>query len=252
MQGDDRTVYGEIGRTYSSTRQADPRIASQIADALGNARTVLNVGAGTGNYEPHQGVVAVEPSPTMIAQRPRTSAPVVRAVAEGLPVRGSSFDAALAILTLHHWSDVAAGLTELRRVARRQVIFYFEPMHGSGYWAAEYFPTAAMLESEIAAPGAEEIGQVLDVIEVRTVAVPSDCDDGFGVAFWARPERYLDPEVQAGISWLARLPSDELDRGAAWLRSDLESGEWDRRHGHLRDLDVFDGGYRIAICGAAP
>ncbi|HEX6238546.1 MAG TPA: class I SAM-dependent methyltransferase [Acidimicrobiales bacterium] len=243
-------LYERIGRSYSSTRREDPRIAAHILEALGDAATIVNVGAGTGNYEPaDRRVVAVEPSGEMIRQRTGRSREVVRARAEALPFGAGAFDAGLAVLTVHHWTDRSAGLRELRRVARRQVVFYFEPLHAHGFWALEYFPEATSVPSERDAPGEDLLREHLRVCEVRTVPVPADCSDGFGAAFWARPEAYADPSVQAGMSWLALLPPAVRARGTARLLSDLASGEWDRRHGHLRRLTEIDGGYRIAIAG---
>lgn len=246
MRAGDR--YDAIGQTYARTRREDPYVASQILAAVGDGRRVVNVGAGSGNYEPRdRSVVAVEPSAQMIDQRADRSAPVVQGVAEALPFPDDSFDVAMAVLTVHHWTDPAAGLRELARVARRQVVFYFEPMVTHGFWALDYFPAALDLPTEQNPPGERMLSEHLDVREIRPALVPRDCLDGFGVSYWARPEAYLDPEVQAGMSWLALLPADERARGSDRLRSDLESGEWDRRHGHLRTEDLFDGGYRIAI-----
>jgi SAM-dependent methyltransferase len=239
--------YDCIGRSYASTRREDPRIAAQIYAALGQG-SVVNVGAGSGNYEPpDRPVVAVEPSMQMIRHRAGRQAPVVRGVAEALPFRGGSFDVALAVLTMHHWSDPAAGVLEMARVAARQVVFFFEPLRTHNFWALEYFPAARELPTEKSPPGEQLLREHLQVTEVRRVLVPRDCTDGFGTAFWARPEEYLNPEVQAGMSWLAMLPERDRQRGAARLRADLRSGEWDRRHGHLRQGNAFDGGYRIAI-----
>jgi hypothetical protein len=155
----------------------------------------------------------------------------------------------MAILTVHHWTDPVSGLREMARVARQQVIFFFEPLHTHHFWALDYFPTALELPTEIDPPGEALLSQHLDVREIRTVLVPKDCQDGFGTAFWARPEAYLDPDVQAGMSWLAMLDADERSKGTERLRADLDSGEWERRYGHLLDESTFDGGYRIAIAG---
>lgn len=245
-----RDRYDTIGRSYSRTRREDPRIAAQIHAALG-AGSVLDVGAGSGNYEPiDRSVVAVEPSSLMLAQRVGRPAPAVRGVGEALPFADRSFDVAMAVLTIHHWSDPATGLREMARVADRQVVFFFEPLQTHSFWALEYFPAALSLPTEQDPPGERLIADHLELHEVRPVLVPHDCTDGFGVAFWARPEAYLDPDVQAGMSWLALLPQSERARGSARLRADLDSGRWDRRHGHLREQDVFDGGYRLAIAGA--
>jgi SAM-dependent methyltransferase len=219
-----------------------------IWDCLGDARTVVNVGAGTGSYEPSdRHVVAVEPSLEMLRQRPTDAAPAVRGVAEALPFPDRSFEAALAVLTVHHWSDRVAGLREVRRVARRQVVFFFEPLETHGFWGLDYFPEAKALPSEVDAPSEQLLRAHLDVREVRSILVPPDCLDGFGAAFWSRPEAYLDPDVQAGMSWLALLSDEARAQGAARLRDDLACGEWDRRHGHLRRQASFDAGYRIAV-----
>jgi SAM-dependent methyltransferase len=247
-------VYETIGTTYTSTRQEEPVVAAAIAAALGPAAvagTVVNVGAGTGSYEPTGPVVvAVEPSPTMVAQRRGRTSRVVRAVAEALPFGDATFDAGMALLTVHHWGDPAAGLRELGRVSRRQVVLFFEPLRTHDFWALAYFPEALDLPTERRAPGEEVLRSALDVRDVRPVLVPLECRDGFGVAFYGRPEAYLDPAVQAGMSWLALLPDDARRRGTERLRADLASGAWDRRHGHLRTQPTYDGGYRLAIAGA--
>jgi SAM-dependent methyltransferase len=242
--------YDEIGRSYIATRREDPRIAAQVLACLGPGRSVVNVGAGAGSYEPtDREVVAVEPSVQMLLQRGARPASTVRGVAEALPFPDASFDAAMAILTVHHWSDPVGGLSELRRVARRQVVFYFEPMRTRDFWVLDYFPEALDLPTERNPPGEALLRQHLRVTDIQTVPVPADCVDGFGAAFWSRPEAYLEPEVQAGMSWLALLPDSVRRRGADRLAADLESGAWDRRHGHLRHEESFDGGYRIAVAG---
>ena len=243
-------IYEEIGGSYTATRREDSRIGAQIWDAIGDGRSVVNVGAGTGSYEPTGcDVIAVEPSSTMLSQRSPQSSPAVRAVAERLPFDDDTFDVAMAVLTIHHWTDPIVGLRELRRVSGRQVIFYFEPLRTHSFWGLEYFPEAAQVASEHDAPGEETLAKALDLSEIRPVLVPADCRDGFGVAFWARPEAYTDPVVQAGMSWLALLPDQDRARGTARLADDLATGEWDRRYGHLRQQDTYDGGYRIAIAG---
>jgi SAM-dependent methyltransferase len=244
----DRPLYEEIGRSYSRTRREDPRVAAEITSSLGRAGSVVNVGAGTGSYEPRDRVVvAVEPSPEMVRQRQGRTRRVVRGVAEALPFPDGAFDAAMAVLTIHHWADPSAGLSEMARVAHRQVVFFFEPLRTHDFWALDYFPEALDLPSEQDPPGEAAIRRVLRVREVRPVLVPHDCRDGFGAAFWARPEAYLDPEVQAGMSWLALLAPEARRRGAERLAADLASGAWDRRHGHLRHLQTYDGGYRLAL-----
>jgi SAM-dependent methyltransferase len=240
--------YERIGRSYAGTRREDRRIAEHVRAALGPARSVVNVGAGTGNYEPaDRFVVAVEPSEVMVSQRSGRPAPAVRGVAEALPFPAGAFDAALAFLTVHHWTDLARGAAELRRVARRQVVFLFEPSVTDGFWAIDYFPEARHVPTERDAPGVDRLRELLDVREVRTVPVPLDCTDGFGAAFYGRPEAYLDPHVQAGMSWLALLPDHVRARGTARLAADLRSGGWDRRLGHLRRLPELDVGYRLLV-----
>lgn len=244
----DPRLYDSIASTYARTRREDVRVAARIHVALGSGERVINVGAGTGNYEPRdRRVVAVEPSSKMISKRPPGTAPAVRAVAEALPFRAGSFDVAMATLTLHHWQDRRQGLTEMRRVAPRQVIFLFDPTETYRFWAIEYWPTALSLPSEQDPPTPKDLAQILNVIDVQPVAIPIDCHDGFGTAFWGRPEAYLDPHVQQGMSWLAQLPSSELSEGAARLEADLRSGDWDRRYGHLRDLPELDVGYRLVV-----
>ena len=247
-----RPLYDAIGDGYATHRRADPRIATAIEGALGDASGVLNVGAGAGSYEPaDRSVVALEPSETMLAQRSPGAAPAVRGVAEALPFADHTFDAALAVLTLHHWGDLPRGLSELRRVAARQVVFLFEPLEVRRFWAVEYFPEAVDVPSERRAPGVEELRQALDFREVRVVPVPFDCTDGFGAAYWGRPEAYLDPAVQASQSWLAQLDQRHRAAGARRLADDLTSGRWEERFGHLRHLDELDVGYRLVLAGGS-
>ncbi len=239
-------LYDQIGRTYTSTRQSDPRIAAAIVRALGDAETVLNVGAGTGSYEPaDRSVVAIEPSSQMIRQRAVGSAPVVQAAAEALPFRADTFDAALASLTLHHWTDWRRGLDEMRRVANRLVVFAFEP--SEGFWLTDaYLPEIIELDCG-SSPSIADLVRHLGGCRVDRIAVPHDCADGFLAAYWRRPEAYLDPTVRAGISGIARLDPDVVIRGVARLKEDLQSGAWERRFGHLRQLDALDVCYRLVV-----
>jgi SAM-dependent methyltransferase len=244
-------VYDEIGRTYARTRQADPRIAAQIVGALGDAASVLNVGAGSGNYEPaDRRVVALEPSRIMIRQRPALAAPVVQGVAGDLPFADGTFDVAMGSLTLHHWPDLGVGLAEVRRVSRRQVFLLFDGLVRDGYWLIDdYFPSVWELESERQAPTVAMVGEHLKFVRADVVMIPSDCTDGFGCAYWNRPEAHLDPLVLAGMSWSSQLAPEALAEGVEHLRDDLESGRWDERHGHLRSLDQADFGYKLVIAG---
>jgi SAM-dependent methyltransferase len=244
-------LYDQLGRSYSSTRREDPRLAAQLHAALGDGRSVVNVGAGTGNYEPTDRlVVAVEPSTAMIGQRRRDrTRRVVRGVAESLPFPDAVFDAGLAVFTIHHWHDRVTGVRELRRVAARQIVLFYEALTDHDFWVLEYFPEARDLPSERNAPSEEFLRSELDVREVQPVLVPRDCIDGFAAAHWSRPHAYLDPDVQAGMSVLALLPPEVRARGTARLADDLESGEWHRRYGHLLEMDEYDAGYRLAIAG---
>jgi len=246
----DGRLYETIGVGYSHVRRADPRIGAQISRALAGARTVVNVGAGTGNYEPADtAVVAVEPALAMISQRSPSAAPVVRAVAEALPFRDNVFDAALALFTTHHWTDLNAGLGELCRVSRRQIVLMNDPAIGREFWLTEYFPELLSSPAELGAPTVDDIRRQLPMARIEPVLVPADCEDGFLCAHWNRPERYLEPAVRAGISSLARLGADAVTRGAQRLDEDLRSGRWDRRFGHLRALPAEDYGYRLIVAG---
>ena len=242
-------AYDRLGRTYTATRRADPRIAAAIEDALGDARTVVNVGAGAGSYEPRdREVVAVEPSATMIAQRPPGAAPVVQASAEALPFEDGSFDAALAIATIHHWQDVRRGLAELRRVARRVVIATWDLAVSNELWIiAEYFPQAGTFEAGRTL-GPDRIADLLGGGQVRPVLIPADCEDGFIGAWWKRPEAYLDPVVRAGMSSIAAV-EDQLGAAVARLEADLRSGAWHERHRDLLARQELDVGYRLVVAG---
>ncbi|MDQ3893635.1 MAG: class I SAM-dependent methyltransferase [Actinomycetota bacterium] len=243
------TLYDRIGRSYHATRKPDPRIAVLILDALGDARSVLNVGAGTGSYEPtDREVLAVEPSATMIAQRPPGAAPVIQASAEELPLPDKSYDAALAINTIHHWHDVPRALAELRRVVRQRIVVFMNDMwQDEEFWLVErYFPqfrAEADELSEIRAMLEQDLGPLREV----SVALPADCTDGLLSGYWARPEAYLDATVRANISPFTRLSEQEVAAGVERLAADLASGEWDRRYGHLRKLRELHLGHRILV-----
>src|SRR5262245_11644191 len=243
-----RTLYDQIGRTYTSTRRSDPRIAAAIKRAVGDAKTVVNVGAGAGAYEPTDlSVFAVEPSRHMIRQRTAGAAKVVQASAEALPFRADAFDAALALLTLHHWTDWRRGVDEMRRVANRFVVFTFEPEEVGNFWLTEaYFPEIVELDRG-RCPSVNEIVAHLGDCRMDRVAIPHDCVDGFLAAYWRRPEAYLDPNVRAGISGFALLNQDVVAQGVAHLKADLESGVWEQRFGHVRQLDTLDVCYRLLV-----
>jgi len=243
----DAPLYDRIGRAYAPARRPDPRIAARITAALGAARTVVNVGAGAGSYEPEgRAVVAVDPSPVMLAQRPGSSAPAVRGVAEALPFPDRSFDVALATLTLHHWSNLAGGLAELRRVAERAVVFTFDIDHERDAWIVSDYLPAMTGQTQFHFPPIDHVVELLDA-RVEIVPVPADCTDGFTGAYWARPEAYLDPAVRAGMSAIQTMEPDVVAAGLRRLRDDLASGAWEERWGHLRGLPELDLGYRLLV-----
>ena len=239
--------YDRIGINYSDVRRPDPRIAAMISSALGNAKTVLNVGAGTGSYEPaDRQVTAVEPSLEMIRQRPPGAARAIQGSAEDLPFADDSFDASMAILTVHHWPDQAKGVSEMRRVTRGPVVLLtFDAAHG-GAWPDDYFPELAALD-EGRMPAMSDYEKWLGPVQVSPVPIPHDCTDGFLYAYWRRPAAYLDAQVRSGISSFWKI--DNVDRGVRRLADDLESGEWQRRYSELLDLDEYDAGYRLVVAG---
>jgi SAM-dependent methyltransferase len=241
--------YETKGRGYALQRRPDPRIAALIHAALGDARTILNVGAGAGSYEPaDRYVLAVEPSAAMRAQRPAGAAPALDAVAEHLPFDDGSFDAAMATVTVHQWPDPAAGLAELRRVARGPVaVLTFDGDALDRFWLAEYAPELIAAERR-RYPAidliAGSIGRSARVVEVP---VPIDCVDGFTEAYYARPERFLDPRVRAAQSAWGFVDKAAAARAVDRLRADLDSGAWDARHGHLRARPDFTGSLRLVV-----
>ncbi|MEM7412135.1 MAG: class I SAM-dependent methyltransferase [Myxococcota bacterium] len=237
--------YDTIGQGYAQARRSDPRLAARILAALGDCRSVVNVGAGTGSYEPvDRSVLAVEPSPVMIRQRAPSAAPVVQAAASHLPFRDAAFDGSLAILTLHHWTDLDRGLQELSRAARKRTVILTYDNDAEGFWLTEYFPQIRALDA-VSMPSIERIRKQLGRAEVFDVPVPVDCTDGFLGAYWCRPEAYLRPEVRAGISVFASL--DEPEAGLARLRDDLASGAWEQQYGWVRGRSELDVGYRLLV-----
>ncbi|MGW3730246.1 methyltransferase domain-containing protein [Streptomyces sp. NPDC000851] len=242
-------TYDMLGATYARTRQPDRRIAAQIHAALGNVTDVINVGAGTGSYEPPQTVLAVEPSRVMLAQRPPGSAPAVQAVAEDLPLRDNAADAVMALLTIHHWSDLAAGIRELRRVARRRIVIltWEQRIFREQFWLVrEYLPEASAFD-ETRAISTDQLVDLLGGARQEPVRVPHDCTDGFGAAYWRRPHAYLDRQVRAGISMLAQTGEDAIAPGLTRLADDLTTGRWQTRHAELLTLETIDVGYRLLV-----
>ena len=240
-------AYDRVGISYSAFRRAEPRFEARIWSALGDARSVVNVGAGCGSYEPEdREVIAVEPSPVMIAQRRSGSAPAVGGVAERLPLENDSVDAAMAVMTIHHWDDLAAGLAEMRRVARRRlVLLTIDAVRNSEIWTlSEYFPAAAEAERE-KMPEMAVLQALLPNADFEVVPAPSRCRDEFTSALWDRPELFLDPDVLRSSSLWHSLPPELVELGQEQLRADLESGRWDERFGHLRTLPELDIGLRL-------
>jgi len=240
-----QALYDRIGIGYAERRRPDGRIAARIDSALGRCHRVLNIGAGTGSYEPaDRFVVAVEPSAEMVRQRPLTAAQAVRASAERLPFQDHSFDAALAILTIHHWPHRKDGLAEMRRVVReRVVIFTWDPEH-PGFWLVQdYFPEILEMDRPIF-PSLHEIEKAIGPIETHVVPVPADCSDGFLGAYWRRPVEYLDARARAAISAFSKF---DTAAGLARLQRDLEDGTWFDRHGAVEMRSELDIGYRLIV-----
>ncbi|HEY4779117.1 MAG TPA: class I SAM-dependent methyltransferase [Solirubrobacterales bacterium] len=242
-------TYDRIGLGYAKTRRADPRIAAWIDAALGDARTVLNVGAGAGSYEPaDRQVTAVEPSAEMIAQRPAGSAPVLQASAEKLPFAGDSFDAAMAVLTAHHWVDLEAGLDEVLRVARQRLVMVtFDPEALEQLWiTADYFPEMLGLKRNSGA-STGRLATLLPGARSVPLPVPHDCEDHFFAALWARPELLFDDDMVRPM-WVWQSISEASRRaGRERLAADLESGVWEERYGHLREAAELDVGLRLVV-----
>jgi SAM-dependent methyltransferase len=240
-------AYNRMGRGYSDVRRADPRFEAAIWSALGEARSVLNVGAGTGSYEPpDREVIAVEPSPVMIAQRPPGAAPAIQGVAEALPLEDESVDATMGVFTMQHWNDVERGLAEVRRVTRNRVVFLTLDLDVTAeMWLCRDYLPEIMENDRKMFPSIARLEATFPGFEVEQLPVPADCSDGFCVALWSRPEAHLDPLVRRASSVWHLLPAEVVDRGLDRLRRDLESGAWDRRYGELRQQDSLDVGLRL-------
>jgi len=239
-------LYDLIGTGYGRVRRADPRIATAIEQALGDARTVLNVGAGTGSYEPaDRDVLAVEPAAAMRAGRPPGSAPCLAAAAEDLPLPDASFDAAMAIYSDMHWQRRGEGVAEMVRVSTRRVLLLTVDRDvAARYWLTrDYLPGA----DDLFAPLAEVTALLPGPCRVTPIPIPGDCADGFVHAFWKRPRALLDPNLRATMSLFARLPPLVVESGLAKLRADLDSGEWQRRNRQILDADSLDLGHRLVV-----
>ena len=244
--------YDQIGAGYSLTRREDPRISVAIRNALGEARSVVNVGAGTGSYEPDDRyVIAVEPSDVMASQRPPlTIPPALRASAAELPLRDNSVDAAIAVLTIHHWDDeLERGIQEMRRVARDTVVILtYDPLVSGEMWLmADYLPEVAELDRRIFPTPQLLVSWLGGRTHIEVVPISRDTPDWMLGSFWAHPERVLDERAREATSGFARMDSSVVQRVVREVRRDLESGAWDERHGQLRKLDAFDAGLRLIV-----
>jgi SAM-dependent methyltransferase len=243
-------LYDSIGRSYAGFRRPDLRIASAIDAALGDAVSVVNIGAGTGSYEPlSRTVLAVEPSEVMMRQRPTEAAPCLQGSAEALPLETASVDAAMAVLSAHHWTDLERGLGEMARVARKRAVLLTWVPDTAPFWLTkDYFPEIAandrtIFPSSVALTAILE--RIIGPVHMAPVPIPHDCTDGLLCAYWRRPESYLSAEIRSAVSAFARI---DVDAGLTRLRTDLSSGRWAERNGHLLTLDTLDVGYRIVCC----
>ena len=244
--------YESNGQVYSLIRQPDPRIARRIRVAIGDASTLINVGAGAGSYEPTDvEVTPIEPSATMRAQRPSHLAPAIDAVAEELPFDDDSFDAALASMTVHQWRDLERGIGELRRVTRGPiVILTFDPAALEKFWLRDYAP-AMMIHEARRMPKVETLAALLGAnTQVDTVTITQDCVDGFAEAYFARPEAFLDERVRRSQSAWGFISEEERDASVARLRAALDDGSWDEKYGHLRTAEEYSGALRLIVGGA--
>jgi SAM-dependent methyltransferase len=242
-----RSTYDRVGLGYRGIRGTDPVLASRIWAALGDSRTVVNVGAGTGSYEPpDRWVLAVEPSGVMIAQRPSDAAPVIQASVEQLPLADQTIDAATAILTLHHWKSVQAGLRELLRVVRDRIVLVTMDVEAlRELWIVRDYLPELLGYHAARFPTMDQLQDLLPNAQVEVLSVPRECEDGFMAAFWGRPHAYLDPEARTATSPWHDLPTDVVDRALDQLRRHLDSGEWQARYGHLVALPELDVGLRL-------
>jgi SAM-dependent methyltransferase len=248
--------YDEIGHGYARTRREDPRLRERIHAALGDARMVVNVGAGTGSYEPRDRyVIAVEPSDVMAGQRPPELSPAIRADAANLPLRDAGIDAAMAVLTLHHWErDQQRGLEEMRRVARGSVVIltFDATVSGQMWLMADYLPEVAQMDHRIFPAPDVIAGWLGGHTVVESMPIARDTPDWTLGSFWAHPERVLDRHARDATSGFARMTPTVVDRVVSTLERDLQSGAWDRRHGHLRQLDSYDAGLRLIVNTPSP
>lgn len=240
-----QTLYDTIGTRYSTYRRPDPGIARAVHAELRQAATIVNLGAGVGSYEPgDRDLIAVEPSRLMISQRPTSGPPVVQARAELVPFRDDAFDVAMAILSIHHWSDIERGLLEARRVAKHRVVLLTWIGFGQDFWLLDYLPQIRQIDEPLF-PSIEDLAQILGPLRVIPVPFSHDCTDGFLCAYWRRPYAYLDEGVRGAISTFSRVR--DFEGGLRSLEKDLRSGEWKQRYSHLFHFESMDYGYRVVV-----
>ncbi len=243
------TIYNAIGLDYAQLRKPDPRLAALIHSQIIGQKTVLNVGAGTGSYEPEdKELVALEPSKEMISQRPAGAAPCVGGSVENLPFPDNSFDCAMALLTLHHWRDIDHGLSELERVVTKRLVLHtWDPMATEHFWIIhDYIPELLTLDAD-RFPKIDELAARFKSARIIEVPIPYDCTDGFQGAYWRRPEAYLDDHVKKGISSFQQIPHRALIRGLGKLKADLENGLWYKRYADILEKEEIDLGYRLIV-----
>lgn len=237
------TLYDTIGLNYADLRKPDPAIARRIDAALGAAKTVLNVGAGTGSYEPaDRQITALDPSAEMLAQRAPSKAIVIQGCAENIPFADNSYDASMAVLTIHHWADREKGAREMRRVTRGKIVFLTYDAFFPAFWLADYIPALVTLDKGQMPPMAD-YEKWLGPVDISPVPIPHNCTDGFLAAYWRRPAAYLDEKVRAAISSFWAL--GDVSEGLGKLEADLKSGAWAERYADLLDLEALDCGYRL-------
>jgi len=242
-------IYDKIGARYSVSRREDPRIAKKIYPFLIGAESVLNIGAGSGSYEPLDlNVLAVEPSQDMIKQRSKNLAPVTQACAESLPFNKRAFTHSMSVLSIHHWTDRVAGFNEIKRVTKNRFVAVTWDPSSQPFWLTEaYFPEIYTIDESIF-PSLDEFVKHFPGVKFYSLEIPADCIDGFTAAYWARPHAYLDPLVRSGMSTFSKLPN--IEPGLRKLKLDIESGLWDRKYGYLRSQEKLDVGYKIAVWDA--
>jgi len=239
-------LYDTIGKGYQYYRRPDARIASQILGELSDARSILNIGAGAGSYEPvDRKLIGVEPSWVMIAQRSKDGPPIVQGFAEALPFKENSFDCAMALLTIHHWSDIQQGLKEAVRVTKKRLILLTWIGFVEDFWLVDYLPEINEIDEPMF-PSIERLSSWLGPVRTISVPIPHDCTDGFLCAYWRRPQAYLNEDVRSAISTFSRVT--DFEDGLLALSKDLNSGIWHQRYSSLLNREEMDFGYRIVVC----